>query len=283
MQGRTVVGRFFFRLEAMMKLRLLFGVLLLFASSAFAEDTAMDRTKESPRHHEWVTIPSVGRSVYAFVAYPENAQKTTAVIVIHENLGLTDWVKSFADQLAAAGYIAIAPDLLSNFDSKQSRTDDFKSPDDARRAISLLDPDRITLDLMTIQHYVSRLPSSNGKTAVVGFCWGGAQSFRFATRSADLSAVLVFYGSPPTAEDEIRRIVAPVYGFYGGNDPRVSATIPGTQDLMKKNGKVYEYEIYNGAGHAFMRLGEDPQGTQENKTAREKSWVRIKTILSQIK
>jgi len=265
-----------------MKLGVLFVVAVFYASSAFAQVNPTDPMKDSPRHHEWVTIASDGRSVYSFVAYPEKAQKASAVIVIHENLGLTDWVKSFTDQLAGAGYIAIAPDLLSSVDSKHSRTDDFKSSDDARYAISQLDPDRITRDLLAVQNYISRLPSSNGKTAVIGFCWGGAQSFRFATHSADISAALVFYGSPPMAEEEIRRIAAPVYGFYGGNDPRVSATIPVTQDLMKKNGKVYEYEIYDGAGHAFMRLGEDPKDTPENRMAREKSWVRIKEILSRI-
>lgn len=267
-----------------MKSALLFVVLVVCATSAFAEGNAQGNMivpmKDSPRHHEWVSIPSDGRNLYSFLAYPEKSQKAMAVIVIHENLGLTNWVKGFADQLAAAGYIAIAPDLLSSVDPKHGRTSDFKTPDDARYAISRLDPDRITRDLLAVQAYIARVPSSNGKTAVIGFCWGGKQSFRFATHSTDISAALVFYGTAPTAEEEVRRIAAPLYGFYGGNDERVGATIPGTRDRMKKNGKAYDYEIYDGAGHAFMRLGEDPKGSPENKMAREKSWVRLKEILS---
>lgn len=269
-----------------MKSTFLFAVIVLCATSAFAQGNARGGPtvpmKDSPRHHEWVTIPSDGRNLYSFVAYPEKSQKATAVIVIHENLGLTDWVKGFADQLAAAGYIAIAPDLLSSVNPTHGRTADFKTPDDARYAISRLDPDRITRDLLAVQAHIARVPSFNGKTAVIGFCWGGKQSFRFATHSADISAALVFYGTPPETDEEIRRIAAPVYGFYGGNDARVGATISGTRDRMKRFGKAYEYEIYNGAGHAFMRLGEDPNGSPENKTARGKSWVRIKKILSRI-
>jgi carboxymethylenebutenolidase len=265
-----------------MKSTLLFVALLFFASSASAQGNATDPMKNSPRHHEWVTIPSDGRNLYGFVAYPEKSQKTLAVIVIHENLGLTDWVKGFADRLAAAGYIAIAPDLLSSVDPTHGRTADFKTPDDARYAITRLDPDRITRDLLAVRNYITRVPSSSGQTAVIGFCWGGMQSFRFATRSTDISAALVFYGTPPETEEDIRRITAPVYGFYGGNDARVGATIPGTRDRMKKYGKAYEYEIYDGAGHAFMRLGEDPKGSPENRKAREKSWVRLKEILSRI-
>lgn len=256
--------------------------LVLGASPLYAQDYAVEQLDHSPRHHEWVTIPSGDRSLRSFVAYPEKAQHTLAVIVIHENRGLTDWVRSLADQLAAAGYVAIAPDLLSDVDAGHRQTRDFKNADDAREAIYHLNPDRITGDLMAVQKYIAQVPSSNGKIAVIGFCWGGSEAFRFATNSSIISASLVFYGSAPAAE-QIRRIAAPVYGFYGRNDQRITATVPETAALMKKHDKVYQPEIYEGAGHAFMRDGDDPKGSPESKKARDAAWDRIKQILSTIR
>ncbi len=264
-----------------MRLSVLTLCLISCASAVCAQPYAL--LDNSPRHHEWVKVPSDGRSVHSFVAYPENAQDSLAVIVIHENRGLSDWVRSFADQLAGAGYLAIAPDLLSGFDAEHGRTSDFKSSDDARKALYQLDPDQITRDLLAVRKYISRIPSSNGRTAVVGFCWGGSQTFRFATNASDLSAALVFYGSAPKDAERIRNITAPVYGFYGENDRRINATIPETQKLMKQHDRVYDYVFYDGAGHAFMRRGDDPKGSPENKKARDDAWVRIKQILSKIR
>ena len=253
--------------------------ILLTALPAQAQEFALKQLDQSPRHHEWVKIPSGGRTVHAFVAYPEKAAKTLAVIVIHENRGLTDWVRSAADQLAALGYLAIAPDLLSGFDTTHQRTIEFAGADQAKKAIYDLKPDRITEDLLAVQKYVAALPSSNGKTAVIGFCWGGGQSFRFATDAPGLSAALVFYGPPPD-EARLRNISAPVYGFYGGLDERIDATIPQTREQMKRLGKTYEVEVYDGAGHAFMRDGDDPAGSAANKKARDAAWGKIKKILS---
>jgi carboxymethylenebutenolidase len=130
--------------------------------------------------------------------------------------------------------------------------------------------------------YVAKLPSCNGKVAVMGFCWGGGQSFRFATNNKDIKAAMVFYGTGPENEGEIAKIKAPVYGFYGGNDNRVNATISKSEDLMKKAGKKYEPVTYEGAGHGFMRAGEDPSGNEPNKKAREEAWKRVKEILEKI-
>jgi carboxymethylenebutenolidase len=239
--------------------------------------------EKSPRHHEWVEIPSDGKTLYAFVAYPEKSEKTMAVIVIHENRGLTDWVRSLADQIAGAGYIAIAPDLLSGFDAGHSRTSDYPSADAARKAVYLLDPQRTTDYLLAAQKYISADPSSNGKVAVIGFCWGGSESFRFATHAPGLSASLVFYGMAPTPRERMAEISAPVFGFYGGADHRVTSTIPETRGLMKKFGKDYEPVVFAGAGHAFMRDGDDPEGKPENRKARDASWVRIRKILDGIR
>jgi carboxymethylenebutenolidase len=253
-------------------------MILALAQVASAQEWAKQSLEKSPRHGEWVTLKHDNRSVQAFVVYPEVKSKATAVVVIHEIFGLTDWVRSLADQLAAAGYIAIAPDLLSGFGPNGSGSSGFSSTQDAMKAISGLDPDVVTADLNAAADYVKKLPAANGKVAVAGFCWGGSQSFRFATNRHDLSAAFVFYGGPPK---DVSGITAPVYGFYGGNDARIDATIPDTEKAMKAAGKKYEPMTYEGAGHGFMRAGEDPSDTNPaNKTARAQAWERWKTLLA---
>lgn len=254
---------------------------ILWAAPVWAQDFALEQLESSPRHHEWVEVSVDGRTVHGFVAYPETNESTLAVIVIHENRGLTDWERSVADRLAEAGFLAIAPDLLSDFDAEHSRTSDFEAADAARDALYQLDEEQITRDLRAVQEYIAQDASSNGTTAVMGFCWGGAQTFRYAANASDIAAALVFYGSPPDAE-EISAITAPVYGFYGENDERINATIPETEELMEEHGKTYDYEIYDGAGHAFMRSGDDPEGEPENRQARDASWERLVHILSEI-
>src|SRR5579872_5626463 len=197
-------------------------VLMLWAAPGFAQDWAKQSLEKSPRHHEWVDVKHDNRVVHAFIAYPEVKSKAPAVVVIHEIFGLTDWARSVADQLAAAGYVAIAPDLLSGFGPKGGGTGDFSGTDDAMKAVSGLNPDTVTADLNATADYVKKLPAVNGKIAVTGFCWGGGQSFRFATNRPDLSAAFVFYGPPPK---EVASIHAPVYGFYAGNDARIGATL----------------------------------------------------------
>ncbi|HUK54132.1 MAG TPA: dienelactone hydrolase family protein [Candidatus Binatia bacterium] len=241
-----------------------------------AQDWAKQALEKSSRHQEWVTLKHDGRSLQAFVVYPEVNHKAAAVVVIHEIFGLSDWARDLADQVAAAGYIAIAPDLLSGFGPKGGGTSDFASTQDAVKAISKLDPAVVTADLDAAADFVKKLPAANGKVAVTGFCWGGGQSFRFATHRQDLRAAFVFYGPPP---DSFDTITAPVYGFYAGNDERIGATIPATVEAMKKAGKKYEPVTYEGAGHGFMRSGEDPAGTEPNKKAREEAWKRWSALL----
>ncbi len=251
-------------------------------SPATAQEWAVERLEASPRHHEWVDVPvgEEGRTVRSFVAYPEASGKTLAVVVIHENRGLTDSVRLFADRVAAAGYLAIAPDLLSGFDAEHPHTGAFESSDAARSAIYELDADQVTRDLLAVQRHVAGLPAASGETVVAGFCWGGSQSFRFATHAPDLAAALVFYGTAPDDPERIAAIEAPVYGFYGGEDERVNATLPETRRLMEEAGKTYEVEVYDGAGHAFMRHGDDPEGSPEARKARDAAWERIEKILS---
>jgi carboxymethylenebutenolidase len=254
--------------------------LMVFAlAPVWAQDWARQSLEKSPRHQEWVTVKHGNRVVHAFLVYPEVSRKATAVVVIHENQGLTDWVRSVADQLAAQGYIAIAPDLLSGMAPGGGKTSDFPDAGAAREAIYKLQPDVVTADLNAVTDHVRKLPAATGKVAVAGFCWGGSQSFRFATTRADLAAAFVFYGTGP---EEVPGVRAPVYGFYGGDDARVNATIPKSEELMKQAGKRFEPVTYPGAGHGFMRSGEDPAGSEPNRAARDQAWRRWLDLLKKM-
>ena len=266
----------------MNRLLILATALGLATFAAPAQDWAKARLEKSPRHLEWVKVKNGPREVSSFIAYPEVKERATAVIIIHEIFGLSDWVRGVADQLAEAGYIAIAPDLLSGTAPGGGGTADLGSGDAVRKAISSLPPDQITADLNAVMDYVSKLPACNGKVAVAGFCWGGGQTFRFATNNKDIKAAFVFYGTGPESEEAMTRITAPVYGFYGGNDARVDATIPKSSELMKKAGKIYEPVTYEGAGHGFMRAGEAPDANEPNKNAREAAWKRLKETLKKL-
>src|SRR5438876_7700753 len=252
---------------------------LLVAGSSSAQDWAKARLEKPPRNLEWVKVKHGSREVNCFTGYPEAKEKATAVVVIHEIFGLSDWVRAVVDQLAEAGYIAIAPDLLSGAAPGGGGTAEFGSGDAVRKAIFSLPPDQITADLQAVADYVAKLPACNGKVAVSGFCWGGAQTFRFATNNKGIKAAFAFYGTGPDKEEDIARINCPVYGFYGGNDERVNATIPKSTELMKKAVKTYEPVTYEGAGHGFMRAGEAPDANEPNKKAREEAWKRLKDLL----
>jgi carboxymethylenebutenolidase len=247
-----------------------------------AQESPRNRLEKSARHHEWVVVRQGGRSVHSFVVFPEVKDKVLAVMVIHENRGLTDWVRSIADQLAEAGYVAIAPDLLSGMGPEGGKSSDFLNGDAAREAIYRLTPEQVTANLNAVADYVAKLPASSGKIVVAGFCWGGGQAFRFATNRPDLAAAFVFYGRGPDTKETIAKIRSPVYGFYGGRDARVNATVPQTAALMKEAGKTFEAETYEGAGHGFMRSGEQPNATAANKKAREEAWLRWKALLREI-
>jgi len=261
---------------------LLVVVAALAATSAPAQDWAKPRLEKSPRHLEWVKVKNGAREVNCFIGYPEVKNKATAVVVIHEIFGLTDWVRGVVDQLAEAGYIAIAPDLLSGAAPGGGGTAELGGADAVRKAIFALPPDQVTADLDAVAAYVSKLPAANGKVAVAGFCWGGTQSFRYATNNKDIKAAFVFYGTGPESEQDIARIQCPVYGFYGGNDARVTSTVEKTETLMKKAGKTYKPVTYEGAGHGFMRAGEAPDAGAENKKAREAAWQRWRELLKKL-
>jgi len=261
----------------MQKTILFSAAILCAAITASAQDWARQAVDKSPRHREWVVVKHDGRNVDAFVAYPERKDKAPVIVVIHEIFGHTDWVEEVTDEFAAAGYIAIAPDLLSGMGPNGGNSKSIAASA-MGQTIGKLPPDQITADLNAAADYAKNLPAANGKVFVAGFCYGGTQTFRFATNRPDLQAAFVFYGTPPDKES-MARIKAPVYGFYAENDARVDATIPAAEEQMKALGKTYEPVIYPGAGHGFMRSGEQPDASEPNHKAREEAWVRLKALL----
>jgi carboxymethylenebutenolidase len=290
-------------------------------TSEVEQDWAKAQLAKSPRHREWVKVKQGNREVNSLVIYPESKKKATAVVVIHEIFGVSDWIQQLTDELAEAGYIAIAPDLLSGMGPNGGGTADVatKGGNAVGQAIRDLPPDQITADLNAVADYVSKLPAANGKVAVTGYCWGGTQSFRFAMNRPSLKAAFVFYGSTPGSNAQgqpyavdkagIERIKAPVYGFYAENDMRVNATLPPTREAMETMKKAWKEVTYAGAGHGFMRAGEpnapepkapEPKGDEAtdkkaredydkalatyraNRKARDEAWVTWKAILAKL-
>ncbi len=234
-------------------------------------DGAVARLDASPRHGEWVKYDAgAGDSVTAWVVFPERSDEAPVVVVIHEIYGLTDWIRGVADQLAAAGFIAIAPDLLSGKGPGGGGTDSVDQQG-AVRLVRELDRGEVVRRLNGAVKYATGLPAASSQFGVVGYCWGGSTSFAYAAAQPDLGAAVVYYGSSPDAE-ALARIEAPVLGLYGGDDERVNATIPPAEQEMKRLGKRYEYEIYEGAGHGFLRQQSGREGA--NMRATEQAWPR---------
>ncbi|WP_428937025.1 dienelactone hydrolase family protein [Fontivita pretiosa] len=242
-------------------------------------ETAQQRLKDSPRHGEWVDVPLAGSDIKikTWVVYPERKDPAGVVIVIHEIFGLTDWVRAVADQLAADGFIAVAPDLLSGMGPGGGGTESLGEK--VREQIRNLTPDDQHKRLDAVRDYALALPSTNGKSATIGFCWGGSASFAYATRQPALNAAVVYYGSAPKDPAELARIQCPVIGFYGGNDNRVNATLDQTTADMTKAGKTFIKHIYEGAGHGFLRQQSGQNGA--NLKASQQAWEQTLAFLNQ--
>lgn len=253
---------------------------LLAGAPLHAQDYAIKKLEESPRLHEWVNLQSGERTVHCFVAYPESKDSTSAVVLIHEGQGLTDWVRSAADQIAALGYIAIVPDLLSDFDQDHKRTSDFKSPEELAKAINKLSDDQITLDLDAAFNFILALPTCNGKVFAMGFDWGGTQAFRYAAYNNFIRAGIVFYAPSYTNKKDLKHLACPIYGFYGALDDEINVTIDQTMDLMSEVNRDYDYTVFQKADHGFMQLGDDPaEAGTKNQEARDAAWQFVQAIL----
>ena len=250
----------------------------LFLGNVGADDIK-SQLEASPRHGEWVKVTtSDERVVNTFVVYPEVKEPATTIIVIHEIFGLTDWIRLVADRLAAEGFVAICPDLLSGMGPDGGGTESFDSGDDVRRTIRELSPSQVASDLDAIQKYARDLPSTNDKVAVSGFCWGGGQTFSYAVHSDTIAAGFVFYGRAAPIED-VPKISAPIYGFYGESDNRINATIDATKAAADTANVTYEPVIYEGVGHAFLRRGMADDANEAQKTATKAAWERWVSLL----
>jgi len=243
---------------------------------------AAARLTATPRHGEWVEV-SEGQGasggwhdkVRAWISYPERATRAPVVIVIHEIFGLTDWVRGVADQLAGAGYIAIAPDLLTGVGPVG------QTPSERQEAVRLIRGLRIedvSRRLTAVGRFGAGLPASNGNFGVIGFCWGGGTAFAYAGYEPNLGAAVVYYGTSPDKR-AISRITAPVAGFYGSEDMRVNATIPAAEAEMKRLGLQFEKHIYKGAGHGFLRQQSGREGG--NMKAAESAWSTTLAFLGE--
>ena len=259
---------------------LMLGVVIgLSAIGNAGADSIKTQLEASPRHGEWVKVTTAdARTVNTFIVYPEVKESTTAIIVIHEIFGLTDWIRLVADRLAAEGFVAICPDLLSGMGPEGGGTESFDSGDDVRRTIRELSPSQVASDLDAIQKYARDLPSTNEKVAVSGFCWGGGQTFNYAVHSDTIAAGFVFYGRAAAAED-VPKISAPVYGFYGESDNRINATIDATKAAADAANVTYEPVIYEGVGHAFLRRGMAADANDAQKVATKAAWERWVSLL----
>ena len=233
--------------------------------------TAQQRLSASPRHGEWVMVKtSPTDSVRAWLVYPERKTKAPVVVVVHEIFGLSNWVRGVADQLAADGFIAIAPDLLT-MKNIPNNANGEPQPDSARAAIRTLGWQKYQRDIAKTAEFAMNLPAATKKYGVVGYCWGGTAVFAHALLYPEVDAVVSYYGTTPDVKSQIaaryKDVKAPVLGLYGENDARVNATIASADSAMNANGKVYQYKLFPGAGHGFLRQQEGP-----NAAAAAEAW-----------
>ena len=202
-------------------------------------------------HGEWIRIASPsGDSIRAYVAYPERKDPGPAIIVIHEIFGLTSWEPTVVDKLAAAGYVAIVPDLLS---SRYGMTP--ADPDSGRKLTATLVPDQVTGDLNAAYGWLNAQPATRrDDIATIGFCWGGGQSFRYATNNPNLKAAVVCYGPAPDSAG-LARIHIPILGIYGEDDARITASLPAVVSQLTAQGVTFPHDSYPGTGHGFLKPG----------------------------
>lgn len=243
-----------------------------------SEETAKAALERSPRHGEYVDValPFGGTPIRTWVVYPERKDKAGVVLLIHEIFGLTDWMRGVADQLAAEGFIAVAPDLISGLGPGGGGTDSVASRDDVVKLVRGLTPEATAVRLEAVRSYAVRLPAANGKIATMGFCWGGARSFEYAASEPAPHGAVVFYGSSPDSAT-LLKIKAPVLGLYGGDDARVNATIEPAKAALKPLGRFYEANLYEGAGHGFLRAQRGREGA--NLKATQQAWPRTIAFL----
>jgi carboxymethylenebutenolidase len=234
-------------------------------------EAAKDQVAKSPRHGEWVDIKiASGAPINSFVIYPERSSKAPVVVVVHDIGGMSDWIRGIGDQLAKEGFIAIVPDLLSGKGPNGGGTASLG--DQVGQTIRTLTPDELKTRLDAVMAYGKTLPSSNGKTGTIGFCWGGGTVFNYALNQPAVDATASYYGPLPTDPAAYEKAKTPILGLYGGNDQRVNANIPVAEAELKKHGVTYTPNIFEGAGHGFLRNQSGQDGA--NYKAVQQAWPK---------
>lgn len=245
------------------------------------EEDAKARLESSPRHGEYVDIPYDDTTkLRTWIVYPERKDKAGVVLLIHEIFGLSDWLRGVADQLAADGFIAVAPDLISGLGPGGGGTESVTSRDSVVALVRRLTPDEGAARLAAVRKWITTIPAANGKVATMGFCWGGGRSFAAAAASPPLNAAVVYYGVSPDSLT-LPNVAAPVQGHYGGDDARVNATIePAKKALARLKKSRYEAYLYDGAGHGFLRQQTGANSRDgANLKATQQAWPRTLTFL----
>jgi carboxymethylenebutenolidase len=234
---------------------------------------ALAQLKSSPRHAEWVDIKaSSGAPIKSFVVYPERKDKAPVVIVIQEIFGLTDWIRGVADQLAKEGFIAIAPDFMSGMGPNKGGSTELGEQGSVAE-IRKLTPDDVLRTLNDVRTYAQSIPAANGKTATIGFCWGGGASSLFALRQPALNAAVAYYGGMPPDAAVFANAKAPILGLYAANDNRVNATLDLAKAELAKRNVPYEQHFFEGAGHGFLRQQNGSAQAPGNRAAAERAWA----------
>lgn len=213
---------------------------------------------------EDITYPGEETTMKGYLVRPKEAGKRGAVVVIHENRGLTPHIKDVTRRLAKAGYLALAPDALSVFGGTTA------NEDESRAQFPKLDAAKNLQNFLKAFDYLKSRPESNGKTACVGFCWGGALANQLAINNPDLKAAVAFYGRQPDAAD-VPKIKAAVQLHYGGLDEGVNKGIPAYEAALKAANIKYELYIYEGVNHAFHN---DTSAARYNEAAAKLAWER---------
>ena len=255
---------------------------------------AAARVKDSPRHAEWVKVawePGSSDSLMAWVVYPSTARaKSPVVVVVHEIFGLSTWVRGVADQMAAEGFIAIAPDLVSRV--RGGPTSEELPGDSARKLIQGVNSTERNKGIIAVARYAMSQPSAAPKYGVIGYCWGGATVFMHAVNGGTngFSGGVAYYGLPymngavPNA-DSLAKIKVPVMLLNGSKDARIAAAMPAVDSTMKALGKKYTAQNYEGAVHGFLRQQDDPKATRDpaeeaaNLAATKDAWPKTVAFL----
>jgi carboxymethylenebutenolidase len=250
------------------------------ASLPAGEEAAKDVLEHSPRHGEYLDVPlASGGTVKAWVVYPERKDKAGVVILIHEIFGLSDWMRALADQVAADGFVAVAPDLITGFGPGGGGTESVASRDSVVALVRRLTLDVTRERLDAVHAWAVKEPAANGRTATMGFCWGGTRSFQYAGLQPALAGAVVYYGSTPDSA-LVAGLRAPVLAHYGGDDARVNATIPLAERVSKAAKKRYTPHVYDGAGHGFLRQQSGREGA--NLRASREAWPRTVAFLREV-